>query len=99
MAHHARRGERRGLHLRGHRRADQERAGRMSDLPLVDPPEPEPGSVVMWQGRNGTAVQRHHADGLWHASTGRVMPWSFLVRHSENRSQPLLLIYTPPPRA
>lgn len=32
--------------------------------------EPLPGSVVLTEGRHGTAWQRHFSDGLWHR-TGR----------------------------
>jgi hypothetical protein len=62
-----------------------------------DEPEPIEGSVVMWQGANGTAVQRHVSDGLWHASTGRVLTWQEMCDHARDRAQPLLLIYVPQP--
>lgn len=56
--------------------------------------EPPSGSVVMVQGRTGTAYQRFHSDGMWHGTTGQVLPWVELVaREARAKRDAPLVIY------
>lgn len=57
--------------------------------------EPPRGSVVLTESTSGTAWQRHYADGLWHSTTGRTLPWAELgLRQGQPKFR--VLIYTPP---
>lgn len=44
--------------------------------------EPLPGSVVLSNGRFGTAWQRHFGDGLWHPASGTGNPrrWAQMLK-------------------
>lgn len=50
-------------------------------LPADDQYEPNPGSIVLVQGRFGTAWQRMFSDGLWSTVGGRnVKTWAELCQ-------------------
>lgn len=66
----------------------------MKTLPF-NAAEPPPGTVLLWQGARGTAVQRHNSDGLWHTTTGQKKTWAELTEHAETRHQPLIVLYLP----
>lgn len=56
--------------------------------------EPESDSIVLVNGRHGTAWQRHAADGLWHSTRGgRAKPWSEIIQ-----SRNVVLVYDAPVR-
>jgi hypothetical protein len=58
-------------------------------VPVMDLREPEKGSVVLTDGRWGTAYQRHFADGLWYATTGAPgQTWEWLLTRRN-----LVLVY------
>lgn len=59
-------------------------------VPLEDRAEPSPSSIILVDGKWGTAWQRHHGDGLWH-STGHAKPrtWAWLVNNKRN----IVLVY------
>ncbi len=51
--------------------------------------EPAAGSVVLTQGRHGTAWQRYFSDGLWHrVGGGTPRPWVWLIQQRN-----LVLVY------
>lgn len=58
--------------------------------------EPPAGSIVLVQGRTGTAFQHFHSDHLWHGATGRVVTWEELVKREieQGRGAPLLVYDT-----
>lgn len=61
---------------------------------LIETEEPEPGSVVLVNGRHGTAWQRYFDDGLWHSVRGgRPRTWGEV---SQMRN--MLLAYDAPTR-
>lgn len=63
-------------------------------VPSEEAHNPEPGSVVLTNGKYGTAWQRHFADGLWHSTRGgKAQPWSVMLR-----KRGLLLAYEAQPR-
>ena len=59
-----------------------------------DATEPTQGSVVLTEGPEGTAWQRHFKDGLWHrAGGGRPRKWGdLLIRRN------LVVVYRAPVR-
>jgi hypothetical protein len=51
--------------------------------------QPLKGSVVLTQGRHGTAWQRHFKDGLWHSTRGgKAKTWEQMLDHRN-----LVLVY------
>lgn len=40
--------------------------------------EPPHSAVILTESFTGTAWQRHFSDGLWHSTTGRVLPFEEL---------------------
>lgn len=51
--------------------------------------QPPKGSVVMAQGRTGTAWQRFMSDGKWHStSNGRIATWDELVAEEFKYGRP-----------
>lgn len=57
--------------------------------------EPPCGSVMITESPSGTAWQRHFADGLWHSTAGRVLPWTELgFRDGQPKFR--MLVYVPP---
>jgi len=63
-------------------------------LPESDQYEPLPGSIVLLDGRHGTAWQRHFSDGLWHCA-GRAAPktWEQIITKRN-----VVLVYDAEPR-
>ncbi len=57
----------------------------------ADATEPKRGSIVMTQGLEGTAWHRHHSDGLWHSSTGKIATWNGLFRSASPLGVALIL--------
>ena len=63
-------------------------------LPADDLFEPEPGSVLLVNGRFGQAWQRRFDDGLWHSTGGgRGRTWAHMLTYRN-----LVLIYDAEPR-
>lgn len=65
----------------------------LTPLQITDE-EPTPGSIILIHGETGTAVQRFHGDGKYHAMTGKVYTWSELFAANIHRDP--LLVYRAP---
>ena len=62
-------------------------------IPLVEMPEPEPGSILMVDGLYGVAWQRFFSDNKWHSTTGAKRSFATLM---EQRN--VWLVYSAPVR-
>jgi hypothetical protein len=50
-----------------------------------------PGSIVLSNGPTGTAYQRHHRDGMFHGTNGRMFTQADLIRY-----QGAVVVYVAP---
>jgi hypothetical protein len=60
---------------------------------MVEIEEPGPASILLVDGLQGTAWQRHSSGGLWHSTTGARRKWnSFFTGKCRN----VVLVYAAP---
>lgn len=52
-------------------------------LPEDDMEQPLPGSILMTNGRWGTAWQRRFSDGRWMSISGQTLDWDVLITKTD----------------